>query len=743
MLSRRTDTRPAGGWGRFPLVVCLLLLPALLPLQRAAAQEQAGQPAAMSDRDIDALVTTLEDPAAREKLIQQLKALKAAQPKEPQTVAPEGLGAILLASLSERVRQVSDALVTTATAILDLPQLVTWTIAQLSDREVRERWFEVVLKIGIILIAAWAAELLALRLLRRPLRILEGRTVTSFWLRFPLAAARLLLEVLPIAAFVAVAYGVLPVTKPTQVTRLVALALINANVISRAIGAITRTILSPKAAGLRLLPVTDETANYIVIWVRRLTVISVYGYVLAEAALLLGLAAEVYGLLLRAIGLLVAVMLIVLVLQNRATVKDWLQGRAESGALTGLRHRIAEIWHFLAIAYIFAVYVVWALDIAGGFQFLLRATILTIVVVALVRFATAGLRRLVARGFALSMELKVRFPGLEARVNRYLPFLETVLHGAVYFFFGVALLEIWGLHAFSWLTSDFGRRVFGSLVTIAIILFVAMILSELVNAMVERYLRRRQSQWQDAERNVRMRTLMPLLRNAFRVLLVVMVALIVLSELGINIAPLLAGAGVVGLAIGFGAQTLVKDVITGIFILVEDTIAIGDVIDLDGRSGVVEAMTIRSIRLRDAAGAVYTVPFSAVATVKNMTKDFAYAVFDIGVSYREDIDRVMTIVREIGDSLRSDPSFQRSILEPIEVMGIEQFTDVTIKLRARIKTRPMRQWDVAREFNRRLQCAFNEKGIEVALPERIVHHRWEQPPAGDAPPVPAAQLATD
>jgi small conductance mechanosensitive channel len=492
-----------------------------------------------------------------------------------------------------------------------------------------------------------------------------------------------------------------------------------------------------------LLPVTDETANYVVIWVRRLTVISIYGYVLAEAALLLGLASEVYGLLLRAIGLLVAAMLVVLVLQNRGPVKDWLKGRAESGRLTGPRHRIAEVWHILAIAYIFAVYVVWALDIAGGFQFLLRATILTIVVVALVRLVAAGLRRLVARGFALSMELKIRFPGLEARVNRYLPFLETVLLGAVYFFFGVALLEVWGLHAFSWLTSDFGRRVFGSLVTIGIIVLVAMLLSEVVNAMVERYLRRRQNQWQDAERNVRMRTLMPLLRNAFRVLLVVMVALIVLSELGINIAPLLAGAGVVGLAIGFGAQTLVKDVINGIFILIEDTIAIGDVVDLDGHAGVVEAMTIRSIRMRDFSGTVHTIPFSSVATVKNMTKDFSYAVFDVGVSYKEDVDRVIAVLRDIGAELQADEAFRRLILEPIEVVGVDRFEESSVVIRARIKTRPIRQWEVAREFNRRLKRAFDEKGIEIPFPQRTVHHRWDQAPPPGAGSVPIEQIATD
>jgi len=741
MPSRRTDLRPERGWGRFLLVACLLLL-ALLPFSPAAAQGQASPPAAVSEQEIDALVTTLEDPAAREKLIQQLRALKAAQAQDAQAVEPEGLGAILLASLSEQVRQVSDALATAATAILDLPQLIGWTVAQLSDPAVRDRLIEVLLKLGIILAAALAAEWLTRRLLRRPLRALEVRAGAKFWLRLPLAVARLLLELLPIAAFATVAYAVLPATKPLQVTRLVALVIINANVIARTIGAVARAVLSPHAPGLRLLPVDDETANYIVIWVRRLTVIWVYGYFLAEAALLLGLPIEVHGLLLRAVGLLVAAMIVVLILQNRMTVKDWLKGHEETGTWTRVRHRIAEIWHFLVIAYVFAVYIVWALDIPGGFRFLVKATILTVFIIALVRVVTAGLRRLVARGFALSTELKVRFPGLEARVNRYLPVLETVLHGAVYVLFGLALLEIWGLHAFSWLASDTGHRVFGSLVTIAILLFVAMILSELVNEMVERYLRRHQGQWQSAERSVRMRTLLPLLRNAFRVLLIVMVALIVLSELGLNIAPLLAGAGVVGLAIGFGAQTLVKDVINGIFILVEDTIAIGDVVDLDGHAGVVEAMTIRSIRLRDFSGTVHTIPFSSVATVKNLTKDFSYAVFDVGVSYKEDVDRVIGALREVGAELQADETYRRSILEPIEVVGLDHFEESSVVIRARMKTRPIKQWEVGREFNRRLKRAFDEKGIEIPYPQRTVHHRWEQAPPG-AGPTPIEQVVTD
>jgi small conductance mechanosensitive channel len=719
----------------------LALVLVAMPFARVTAQQQPAAVPAVSQQDIDALLTTLQDAAARDKLIQQLKTLKAIQAQQQQTVEPEGLGAILLSSLSERVREASDALVTTATAVLDLPNLVSWAAAQLADPGVRHHWAEVLLSIGITLISALAIEWLATRLLARPRNLLDVRTVTRYWLRWPLAVLRLVLELLPIVAFIAVAYGVLPTLKPDGVTRLVALTIINANVFARVTTAVARVLFSPRSAGLRLLPVSDETANYAVIWVRRLTAVSVYGYFLTEVGLLLGLPRGLYGLILRSIGLLVVAMLVILILQNRTAVTGWLKSAAVYGPLGNVRQRMADVWHFLAIGYVFGVYIVWALDIVGGFEFLLRATILTVIVILVVRLITSTLRRLIERGFALSTELKTRFPGLEARANRYLPFLQTLLRGVIYFFAILLLLEIWGLHAFAWLTSDFGRRVFGSLVTIGVLLLVALFLSEIVNELVERYLGRRQGQWDDAARSARVRTLLPLLRTSFRIMLLVMVALIVLSEVGINIAPLLAGAGVVGLAIGFGAQTLVKDVITGIFILAEDTVAVGDVVDLGGHTGVVEAMTLRSIRLRDHTGAVHTIPFSAVSTVMNMTRDFGYAVFDIGIAYSEDLDRVIDLVRTLGDDMRKDKAFGRDIREPTEVMGINRFADNAVIIRVRLKTAPGKQWGVEREFNRRLKRLFEEHGIAranaAAAPTIYLSDaRPAPPPAAGPEPVP-------
>jgi len=221
-------------------------------------------------------------------------------------------------------------------------------------------------------------------------------------------------------------------------------------------------------------------------------------------------------------------------------------------------------------------------------------------------------------------------------------------------------------------------------------------------------------------------------RNVLLVTISVLSALIILSELGINIAPLLAGAGVVGLALGFGAQSLVKDVITGAFILMEGTINIGDVAVINGQSGVVEGLTIRSIRLRDLAGSVHTVTFGSVNSITNMTKDFSYYVFEVGVAYRENTDEVVALLREIDEEMRADPVFGPNILEPIDILGVDQLADSAVIIKARTKTLPIQQWSVGREFNRRMKQKFDARGIEIPFPHRTIYFGEDK--TGSAPP---------
>jgi small conductance mechanosensitive channel len=218
----------------------------------------------------------------------------------------------------------------------------------------------------------------------------------------------------------------------------------------------------------------------------------------------------------------------------------------------------------------------------------------------------------------------------------------------------------------------------------------------------------------------RITTLTGLVLTLSIVLLWAIVGITVLGQLGLDIAPVLAGAGIVGLAIGFGAQNLVRDVITGFFIVLENQIRVGDVAIVNGTGGLVEAVSFRTIVLRDLAGVVHTIPNGAITTVANMTKGWSAYVLDVRVAYREDTDRVVDVMREAAEALRKDPAFGSMILEPIEVFGIDDFGDSAIVIKARLKTVPMQQWTVGREYRRRLKKAFDACGIEIPVPHRSV-----------------------
>lgn len=217
------------------------------------------------------------------------------------------------------------------------------------------------------------------------------------------------------------------------------------------------------------------------------------------------------------------------------------------------------------------------------------------------------------------------------------------------------------------------------------------------------------------------------------ILLIVTAFIITLKKLGIDVAPFLATAGVAGLAIGFGAQRLVQDIISGFFILMEDQIRVGDVVEISGKSGVVESVNLRMTILRDLSGNVHFIRNAKIDIVTNMTKDFSRMVFDIGVSYRENVDEVIEVIKQVDEDLRSDETFSADILEPIEVLGLERFDDSAIIIRARYKTMPVRQWDIGREFRRRLKKKFDEVDIEIPFPHRTVYQGIDK--KGQAPPL--------
>lgn len=219
----------------------------------------------------------------------------------------------------------------------------------------------------------------------------------------------------------------------------------------------------------------------------------------------------------------------------------------------------------------------------------------------------------------------------------------------------------------------------------------------------------------------RVATLVGLVRTIALVAIWAVVAVIVLDQLGLNITPILAGAGIAGLAVGFGAQNLVRDVISGFFLVLENQVRVGDVAVVNGTGGLVETITFRTIVLRDLAGVVHVFPHGTVTTLANMTKEWSAYVLDVGVAYKEDTDRVVEVMRRVAEELRADPHYGRAILEPIEIFGVDNFGESEVTVKARIKTLPLEQWNVGREYRRRLKKTFDAEGIEIPFPHRSIY----------------------
>ena len=258
-------------------------------------------------------------------------------------------------------------------------------------------------------------------------------------------------------------------------------------------------------------------------------------------------------------------------------------------------------------------------------------------------------------------------------------------------------------------------------INIFIIIFIAFFGWKTLSAVIKKKLDSLENSKDEAQTQ-RINTLFRILRNFISIAILIIVIMLILSELGIEIGPLIAAAGVVGLAVGFGAQTLVKDIITGLFIILEGQITIGDIVEVAGHSGKVEAITIRTVRLRDVNGHLHVIPFSEVTTVKNITQDQDYHSFEIGVSYNEDVDHVIETIEKVGSDLQKDKDFKSKINGEIEVFGLDKFEDSSIIIKGRIPTVHKQQWIVRREFNRRVKLAFDKSGIEIPFPQTTISY---------------------
>jgi len=715
----------------FQLLACFLItFVAQSPVAQDLGIEETVQQAdtELSKDRLDALLRTIEDPVAREQFAERLRTLIAAQDDQVEaTTSVEDIGVGLVALIGERLNAAAEGLVELSNTIVDLPELTDWLASQSLDGNARAYWFEIIGRIGLLLLLATCAYQVVRWWLRMPLSAVDNARPEDIKAHLWLLAKQTLLRFAPIFAFGVVAHGALPLLSAHPASQIIAASLINASLVCMLLLLAAQTLLAPRSPNLRLLSLADGFARYSYVWLRRFIMIVAFSYVVFHNQLLLQIPGAIYGTIERLIGFIVAVMAIVLVLQNRKPVANWLKGNGAfkgdgqvHAAVATTRYLIAEIWPLFAVFYVISTYLIWALDIPGGFALLLRGALVTTFLLAIARPLAYGVHRFLGQNADIGLAYRHRYPAFERRVNRYLALLRRFVVSLIYFGITLALVHVWGIDLFGWISSLFSDAFWDKARKIGWMLLITVLIWELANTLIENYLEAADKAGNKLERSGRARTVLPLLRTVLFVIIGIIVVLTSLSTLGVDVTPMLAAAGVIGIAVGFGSQKLVQDVIGGIFILFQDTIAVGDFIEVAGHEGLVEKLTLRTVHMRDLVGVAHTVPISEVTTIKNYTKGYSCADLTITAAYKEDIDQVLDVIREVGEDLRTSGELASDILQPIEVLGLDEFGDSAVVCKARIRTKKMKHLPVKRAFNRLLKLRFDELGIEIPFPHQTI-----------------------
>ncbi|KJC57263.1 small-conductance mechanosensitive channel [Bradyrhizobium sp. LTSPM299] len=768
----------------FLFALTLLVTPAAAQVAIPAAPQtksaQAQSVDALTPEQAKRALETLQDDKKRGEMIDTLRAIanaspQAVQPAPEQSPIPltaDSLGAQLLLMVSEQVGETSRDIADLARTLTHVPAFYYWIVRTANDPEAYGLLIDIAWKLALVFGCALAAEWVVFRLIKRPVVFLEQRlpqtarvpvqalasadppssvadvtpepelhrrrlSLAPLWqslIRLPFVLGRLVLELLPVVVFVGVATALLGTELGDQsTTRLVILAVVNAYAFSRALICAVRALAGP----FGLFRVRAETAAYIEIWARRIVAVGVSGICFANVALLLGLHRAGYAAVLRLVMLVVHLFIVVIILQCRRQVAAAIRAPVERTSIAArIRNRVAAVWHVLAIVLDLSLWAVWALNIRNGYSLLLQYFVGTVAVLLVTRLVIMVVLSLIDRGFRISPDILQRFPGLEARANRYLPLLRRIVASVIAVIGFVALLEVWGVDAIVWFYGgQIGSRLISAVVTIGIAALAAVVIWEGANALMDRQLNVLSREGHFA-RAARLRTFQPMLRTALLCLIVTVVGLTALSEIGVNVAPLLAGAGIVGIAIGFGSQKLVQDLITGLFLLLENTVQVGDTVTVSGLTGSVENVSIRTMRLRAGDGSVHIVPFSAVTTITNASRGAGNAAVSVNVAFREDTDRAGQILKDIVAEMRREADYRAVIRGDLELWGVDKVDGSVVTIVGQIRCTDGGRWPVQREFNRRMKRRFQDNGIEIASAGQTILMQLPAPAEPDATTLP-------
>jgi len=629
---------------------------------------------------------------------------------------------LALENLSKSIRSIHQAAAEFVQDIRSGEEQLAQLALQLKNPDTRHIVRTIILKCLAVIIFSYGFFLLSSQLMLKLYRWQSVLHIHNFGLKILNLFALWLLNLLPIAIFAGVAYSTLIFLKLAEPVQWVLLAWISAFIIVKTLLTLYNFIIALFEMFPVLLILDEPSVIFLRKWLALITAIGVYGYFILQTAYLLGISTETYKIISNLLGLIVLTALVVMTIRSPLQVVELLANKTPLRKKVLSKDRISWIeamWRTIAVVYLLLLYLVWTMQANNFFWFVLKNTFFSLILIFLAIKIIYGFRHYLNKDLNLRPGLKKRLPGLEHRLKNYRRALDIFSRGFIYTLIGIVILKFWGGGVFNdWFPYSMREIIIIKLISILCILFISLVIWEICNSLIEISLTKGGEDI--TVPSGRAHTLLTIARKTLFFSLSLIAALMILSELGINIAPLLAGAGVLGLAISFGGQKLVQDIITGFFMLLENQVAVGDVVTIGDKSGSVEVLSIRTIRLRDLSGAVHIIPYSSIAIISNLTKDFSYALFEINVAYRENVDEVIKVLRQIAADLQADLEYKSLILEPLDILGLDKFAESAVIIKARLKTKPTSRWRVAREFNRRMKQKFDELNIQIPFPHTVL-----------------------
>jgi small-conductance mechanosensitive channel/tryptophan-rich sensory protein len=610
-------------------------------------------------------------------------------------------------------------------SLTDLPALSAWLDARFSDAAERDAFNQGGLWIALIFAITIGIDVLLLWVLRRrsaPTPDDVAPAADSSRLRYTLR--RLAVRFGPIFGATLAGNAALAFVAEWPVARTVAFGIVNTYVAVRLMLALLDEFVRAEAATPAVAsPLLATRARQLPGGLRWLLI----GIVIVVALQLLsgditeelGAPDSIQEALAKCIALVAHVLAILIVLVSRRTVSGWIQQRSRPGTYwAAVTEALAAIWPTVAICAIAGSWLVWALDIPDAYREIVRVMVATVAVLLLSRF----IGNLLVGGFNRRIGGYASAPvgSFGARLFAYRNGARLILQMLLVVATLIALTEAWGLPSLAWFGDGHpGHRFAALALQLLILAIIGIVCWEAADLAFER----RVSSLTDAtsrSRATRLRTLQPIIRFALLVLIGLVVVMTALNAIGINVGPLLAGAGIFGVALGFGSQKLVQDFITGIFLLVEDAMDVGDWVTLAGVSGTVEHISIRSIRLRGGDGSVYLIPFSSVTSVNNTNRGLGNAAVSVNIDPSEDTDRVSALLVDIAQEMRKEPAFAAGMQSDLQLWGVDKVDGSMITISGQIVCTDAGRWGVQREFNRRMKLCFDREGIKLATPKQTL-----------------------